>query len=284
MTQLRERMVKELQLARKAANTQQAYVRAVEGLARYYRRPPDQISVEEIRDYLRHQLVDLDLAWSTCNVTMCGLIFLYTRVLGWEGLRLELPTRKRPKGLPEVLSQEEVARLLEAPKNPKHRALLKTTYSAGLRVSEVVHLKLEDVDSKRMTIRVRQSKGWKDRYVGLSERLVVELRDYWKIRRPPVWLFPGDELDRPMSRSAAHQAYHRARMAAGITRGRGIHTLRHCFATHLLENGADSTVIKELLGHAYIATTARYLHVAQRHLATIKSPLDTLPEVLPPSR
>lgn len=277
MTPLREKMIRELELARLAPPTRYAYLHAVEGLASYYRRAPDRISTEEVRAYLHHELVERELAWSSCNVTACGLAFFYTKVLHQDGFRLELPPRTRPKTLPEILSREEVAALLEAPSNPKHRALLKTTYSAGLRVSEVVHLKLTDIDSTRMMIRVEQGKGRKDRYVPLSERLVGELREYWKIRRPPVWLFPGQSISRPMTRGAAHRVYDHAKKAAGIVRGRGIHTLRHCFATHLLEAGTDSTVIRQVLGHAYLSTTARYLHVSARHLATIRSPLDTLP-------
>lgn len=276
MTLLRERMIKELELARFAPNTQIAYLRAVEGLARYHRRAPDGISVDEVRAYLHHSLVERKLSWSSCNVLACGLAFFYTRVLRHDGFRLELPPRTRPKVLPVVLSREEVAAILEAPASPKHRVLLATTYSAGLRVSEVVHLKLIDIDSRRMTIRVEQSKGRKDRLTVLSERLLGELREYWKIQRPPVWLFPGRDITMPMARGTAHRIYYLAKKAAGITRGRGIHTLRHCFATHALEHGTDSTVIQQLLGHAYISTTARYLHVSARHLAQVKSPLDTL--------
>lgn len=272
-------MIKELELARFAPNTQAAYLRAVEGLATYYRRAPDRISAEEVRAYLHHALVERKLAWSSCNVIACGLAFFYIKVLRREGFRLELPPRTRPKALPEVLSREEVAAILAAPASPKHRLLLATTYSAGLRVSEVVHLKLTDIDGARMTIRVEQGKGRKDRLTVLSERLLGELREYWKIQRPPVWLFPGRDITAPMTRGAAHWIYDHAKKTAGITRGRGIHTLRHCFATHSLEHGTDSTVIQQVLGHAYLSTTARYLHVSTRHLAQLKSPLDTLPPV-----
>jgi site-specific recombinase XerD len=270
-------MIKELELARFAPRTRYAYLRAVEGLALYYRRAPDRISIQEVRAYLHYQLIERELAWSSCNVTACGLAFFYTKVLHQDGFRLELPPRTRPKALPEILSREEVAALLEAPANPKHRALLKTTYGAGLRVSEVVHLRLTDIDSTRGTIRVEQGKGRKDRYVPLSERLLGELRVYWKIRRPPVWLFPGRDITAPMTTRSAHRVYDDAKKTAGITRGRGIHTLRHCFATHCLEDGTDSTLIQQVLGHARISTTSRYLHVSTRHLAQVKSPLDSLP-------
>lgn len=281
MTLLRERMIKELELARLAPNTQTAYLRAVASLAAYYHRAPDQISAEEVRAYLHHELVERKLAWSSCNVTVCGLSFFYTRVLKREGFSVKAP-RTRPKVLPEILSREEVAALLTALSNRKHRALLATTYGAGLRASEVTRLKVADIDSKRAVIRIEQSKGRKDRFVPLGERLLADLRAYWIVERPPVWLFPGHDPSRPMTPHGANHIYHRAKRACGVTRGRGIHTLRHCFATHLLEDGVDSAVIQQLLGHAQISTTARYLHVSTRHLALLASPLDALP--LPPAR
>ena len=151
-----------------------------------------------------------------------------------------------------------------------------TTYGAGLRVSEVVRLRVTDIFADRWTIRVAQGKGRKDRWTILSKHLLVELRDYWTIDSPPEWLFPGKDINRPMSRAAAQQVYYRAKMLAKIRRGKGIHTLRHCFATHLLEDGVDSAVIQSLLGHKNISTTSRYLRISQRHLKGVKSPLDTL--------
>jgi site-specific recombinase XerD len=276
MTPLRERMVYELQLQRLATNTQLAYVRAVEGLAVHYDRSPDQISMVEMRAYLHHLLVDRALSWSTCNVAACGIGFFCWKVLGWDTSRIDLPPRTRPKTHPEVLSRQEVKRLLEAPGNPKHRALLMTAYSAGLRASELVRLKISDIESDRMTIRVEQGKGRKDRRTILSAHLLENLRSYWRVERPPLWLFPGSDPMQPLTRGSAHRIFHAAKDAAGITRGKGIHTLRHCFATHMLEDGVDSTIIQAMLGHAYLSTTAKYLHVSCRHLATAKSPLDTL--------
>ena len=277
MTPLREEMIREMQIHRLAENTQKAYVQAVKGLAQHYGRSPDLLGMKEIKGYLHYRQEERKLAWSTCNVTMCGLAFLYTEVLGREHFRLELPPRTRPRKLPEVLSKKEVARLLNALQNRKHRVLLETTYGGGLRVGEVVHLKLTDIESDRGTIRVDQGKGDKDHRTILSGHLLDELREYWKVRKPPEWLFPGNNLHRPMSRSAAQQIYYKAKKAAGIRRGHGIHTLRHSFATHALEDGVDSTVVQSMLGHAYVSTTARYLHISQLHLAKIKSPLDTLP-------
>ena len=276
MTILRQQMIQRLQLERLAVNTQRAYLGAVMGLARYHRRPPDQLSVAQIQAYLHHLVAVRKLAWSSCNVVASGLSFFYTKVLGWDPIALELPPRTRPNELPVVLSREEVQRLFEVTENPKHRALLMTTYSAGLRVSEAVNLKVTDIESDRMTIRVDHGKGRKDRHTILSKLLLRELRAYWKIERPPLWLFPGPTLDRPLSRTSAHKIYHKAKKAAGIFRGRGIHTLRHSFATHMLEDGADSTVIQSMLGHTCITTTSRYLHVSRRHLKALKSPLDSL--------
>ena len=284
MTPLREEMIREMQVHRLAEHTQKAYVQAVKGLAGYYGRSPDQLGMKEIKGYLHYRQEERKLAWSTCNVTMCGLAFLYTKVLGREHFRLELPPRTRPRKLPEVLSKKEVARLLDALQNRKHRVLLKATYGGGLRVGEVVHLRLTDIESDRGTIRVDQGKGDKDHRTILSEHLLCELREYWKVKRPPEWLFPGKDLHRPMSRSSAQQIYYKAKKAAGIQRGHGIHTLRHCFATHALEDGVDSTVVQSMLGHAYLSTTARYLHISQLHLAKIKSPLDTLPSGPPMGR
>lgn len=276
MTPLREEMIKRLELERLAPNTQDAYLRSVEDLARYYWCPPDRLSLEQIQDYLHYLLVDRELAWSSCNVAACGLSFLYTKVLGRESFRLDLPPRKRPKRLPEVLSQGEVLRLIEATTNPKHCVLLMTTYSAGLRVSEVVNLKVTDIEGDRGTIRVEQGKGWKDRRTHLSEHLLKELRAYWRIERPPVWLFPGQDRSRPMAKGTAQKIYYGAKKAAGINRGGGIHSLRHAFATHMLEQGVDSSVIQSMMGHRNISTTARYLHVSQRHLAKLNNPLDAL--------
>ena len=278
MTPLRTEMIKHLELERLSPSTHDAYLRAVAGLAKHYWRSPDRITGQEVQDYLHHLLVERKLAWSSCNVAACGLLFFYTKVLQWETLSLELPPRKRPKKQPEVLGREEVRRLFDAVSNAKHRALLMTTYGGGLRVSEVVNLKITDIDSQRTAIRVAQGKGWKDRRTILSKRLLHELRAYWKIDRPPEWLFPGSDINKPMARASAQKVYYAAKEAAGIRRGGGIHALRHSFATHMLEDGVDSTLIQAMMGHAHISTTAKYLHVSQRHLAKVKSPLDTLLE------
>ncbi len=196
---------------------------------------------------------------------------------------MEIPRRKVQKRLPEVLSRSEVDQLLEAVGNVKHRALLMTTYAAGLRVSEVVRLRVSDIDSARMTIRVEQGKGSKDRYTILSPRLLDELRRYWKLQQPKEWLFPGAKPSRPLDITAAQKVYRNARQHAGIQKRGGIHTLRHCFATHLLEAGVDLRTIQALLGHNAITTTMRYLQIRRDHFASDSGKFDllALPETVP---
>jgi site-specific recombinase XerD len=191
-------------------------------------------------------------------------------------MRLALPPRKSEKRLPEILSAEEVGSLLAAANNLKHRVLLQAAYSAGLRVSELVHLKITDIDSDRMMIRVDQGKGHKDRYTLLSPRLLQDLRDYWRKYRPSSWLFPGQNPDRPLDRSSASKVFDAAKEKAGIHKVGGIHSLRHAFATHLLEAGVDARTIQILMGHRSILSTMRYLQVTRKKLGTTQSPLDLL--------
>jgi site-specific recombinase XerD len=283
MTALRAEMIKQMQLERLAPKTQEAYLNAVKGLAAFYRQSPDRLTPRQVQDYLHHLLVERKLAWSSCNVAVNAFVYLYTRVLKWDRLKLALPPCKRESRLPEVLSTEQVEQLLSAPGNPKHRVLLMTTYAAGLRVSEVVNLQVADIDSDRMSIRVRQGKGRKDRYSMLSDRLLAELRAYWTLYRPRTWLFPGPDRSRPLRITTAQRIYNAAKRGAGIERGRGIHTLRHCFATHLLEAGVDPRTLQLLLGHKSLNTTMRYLQVTRRHVLNVRSPLDLLPVPEPSS-
>jgi integrase/recombinase XerD len=187
MTPLRAQMIRDMQLQRLAPKTQKAYITAVAGLARFYQCSPDRLRPEQIRTYLHHLLVERRLAWSSCHQAAAGLKFFYTKTLGWDVLHLDLPPRTGRLQLPQVLSIEELQRLFTSPKNPRHRVLLMTTYAAGLRVSEVVRLKLTDIASDRMLIRVEQGKGRKDRYTLLSTRLLTELRAYWRLYRPAPW-------------------------------------------------------------------------------------------------
>ena len=284
MTALREKMRNDLRVRNLAENTQISYLQSVTGLAKYYGRSPDQLSVQEVQDYLLHLSQEKHLAWKSCNTIRHGLRFFYQVTLGRPTTQFYLPCAKEPSKLPQILSHEELVRLFTVATNRKHRALLMTTYAAGLRASEVTHLRITDIESARMCIRIEQGKGRKDRYVPLSPRLLVQLREYWREQRPPHWLFPGNQIDRPMSRDGASYIYTTARDKAGITKDGGIHLLRHCFATHLLEAGTELVVIQRLLGHTSIRSTFRYLHLAQERTTATTSPLELLELPLPASR
>lgn len=274
MTELREKMIREMQLRRFSERTQKSYVMAVAALAKHYGRAPDKITNKEVQDYLLYLMKDRKLAWSSCNLAVSAFRFFYSETLGDESIRLSIPPRKNKSRLPEVLSREAVESLFACTSNPKHRLLLMTTYSAGLRVSEVVSLKPEHIDGSRMTIRIEQAKGNKDRYTILSQRLWDEMQVFMKMYRPTIWLFFARDRKKAMHITTAQRIYDKARRKAGITGGRGIHTLRHCFATHLLESGVDLRTIQELMGHSYINTTARYLHLTHTRLSSVRSPLD----------
>jgi len=274
MTPLRKKMIRELELQRKAPDTVASYVKDVEELARYYGRSPDKISIEEIRDYMHDLIVEKKFSYSYCNHKLVAINFFNREVLGRKG-DLRVPM-KRSGGLPEPISREEVARLIDAAGNLKHRVLMMTSYGTGLRRFELVRLLPQDIHSERMLIRVNQGKGRKDRYTLLSERLLNELRAYWREYRPERWLFPNQAGTNHMSKDTAGRIYYRLKERAGITHGHGIHTLRHSFATHLLEAGVDVRTIQVLMGHSSLNTTVKYLHVTQKHIEGTQSPLDLL--------
>jgi len=276
MTILRQKMINAMKLRGFSKSTQDSYIMAIARMAGFYKEAPDKISKEKVQAYLLQLWDTKKLSWSSCNVVVSALRFFYVQVLGLEETRLWIPPRKVESKLPEILSKEEVERLLSALVNPKHRTLLMTTYAGGLRVSEVVKLQVKDIDSQRMTIRVKQGKGRKDRYTILSKSLLIQLRDYWKIYRPAVHLFPGKDLNYPLSRFSACLIYHKAKSKAGITKEGGIHSLRHAFATHMLEAGVDLRTIQLMMGHSSIRSTMRYLHVSSKHMSSIRSPLDLL--------
>jgi len=270
-------MINEMSLRRFAPKTQKAYVTAVAGLARHYKQSPEKIDKQMIQDYLLYLMQERKMSWSSCNVAVSGLRFFYTQTLGMDAMFLSIPPRKSDSILPEILSAEELERLFSVLTNQKHKTLLMTTYAAGLRVSEVIGLKVTDIDSGRMMIRVTQGKGRKDRYTILSVRLLEQLRMYYRAYRPAVWLFySGENTKRHVSVNTAQRVYNQAKDKAGITKGKGIHTLRHCFATHLLEAGVDLRTIQMLMGHSCITTTITYLQVTRKHLGSVKSPLDLL--------
>jgi integrase/recombinase XerD len=248
----------------------------VAGLANFYNLSPDKITTGQVKTYLLHLLDKRKLAWASCNVALNGLRFFYTHVLKKDEIVLSLPPQKIKSKLPEIFSEKELETLFMHADTFKNRVLLMTTYSGGLRVSEVVHLQVSDIDSGRMLIRVDQGKGNKDRYTLLSERLLEELRLYWQRYRPVEWLFTGLGKDRPLSIGAAQKMYLRTKRRAGIKKTGGIHTLRHCFATHLLEAGVDLRSIQHLMGHKSIVTTMRYVRVTTKKVSEIKSPLDQM--------
>ena len=277
MSQLRSKMIRAMELKDFSPRTQKSYLYAVEGLAGFHRKSPHLLTQEDVEDYLLH-LKDSGKSSSTRNVIISGLRFFYEHTLKNEAIALKLPKRKKPVILPEVLSKKEVGSILDATVNIKHRLVLMTAYSAGLRVSEIANLKVNHIDSAQMVIRIEQAKGRKDRYTLLSKRLLEELRVYYKVYRPKSWLFFAKQRDIPMSICSMQKLYRRAKRDAGITKGRGIHTLRHCFATHLLEAGYDVRKIQILMGHRSLSTTMVYLHVSRSGLSKMKSPLDFMQE------
>jgi integrase/recombinase XerD len=269
MTPLRQRMLDALVLRGMAARTQEAYIGAVAGLARHYRRSPDELSADEVQQYLLHLVRERHLARSSVNQYSCAFRFLYGSVLGLDAEVFQIPLAAAPQRLPEILSRAEIAQLLACAPHAKARMLLTCAYALGLRVSELCALRVEHIDSAadRMCVRVVQGKGARDRYVPLAEDLLVLLRGYWHAARPRPWLFPAArDASRALDIKSAQRCYYLARAAAGITKQGGIHTLRHCYATHLLEAGVDLHCLSQWLGHGWLSTTARYLHLARPEL------------------
>ena len=281
MGALRKQMDGDLVVRGMAVRTREAYLGAVAGLAKHYGRRPDRINEQEVQKYLLHLIEERKLAWASCNVVAQGLKFFYRVTLKRSEAQFVIPRARQPQKLPQILSREEVAALLEKTVNRKHRAILMTAYGAGLRLNEICHLKVADIDSARMTIRVEQGKGAKDRYTLLSPRLLKELRCYWAIHRPMEWLFTARDGERPIYDQTVQRIFYAAKDRAGIKKECGIHGLRHAFATHLLEAGVDIHTIQRLMGHGHISSTLRYFHLARKHLAGTPSPLELL-EAAPP--
>ena len=277
MSPLRKQMEDDLVVRRMSPRTLESYVGAVAALAKHYGRSPDRISAAEVQRYLLYLIQEKQLAWSSCNIVLSGLKFFYRVTLKRTQAQFELPTPRQPQKLPQILAPEEVMRIIECAANPKHRAILVTTYAAGLRLSEVCHLKVSNIDSARMTIHVEQGKGAQDRYTPLSPRLLTELRRYWVLYHPKTWLFAARHPDLPVLPHTVQRVFKRAKARAGITKECGIHGLRHAFATHLLEAGVDVPTIQHMMGHSHISSTLRYFHLARKHLGQVPSPLDILP-------
>ena len=281
MTHLRKMMLEELQRRNYAETTIRSYIRIVEDFSQRFHRPPDRLDPQQIREYQAELFQKRKLAPSTVTVYLAALRFFYTKTLkkGWSVA--ETPYPKRAEHVPSILSQEEVARLIDAARTPFHRTLLMTLYATGVRRAELTHLKITDIDSQRMVVHIQGGKGRKDRDVMLSPKLLQELREHWRRlkRKPSEWLFPGHRHptnDRPISTKVVWQACRNAAQRAGLQKQVHPHTLRHCFATHLLEQGADLRNIQVLLGLNDLEQTTIYLHVSERRLNATASPLDSL--------
>ena len=283
MTELRRRMLEELRLRNYASNTIAVYLRCVANFAQYFRASPDRLGPEHIRQYQLLLVQRKKISWALFNQTVCALRFFYRHVLHRDWIIEHIPYPRHEEKLPVVLSPAEVAAVFEATRNLKHRTILMTIYAAGLRVSEVTHLRVADIDSQRQVICVRQGKGRKDRQVMLSPKLLELLRIYWKRYRPTVWLFPGTTLEHPITRGTVFAICQQAGAAAHLSKRISPHTLRHCFATHLLEDAIDLRRIQVLLGHRHLKTTAKYLHVSNLAVRTTVSPLDRLPDANDPT-
>jgi site-specific recombinase XerD len=280
---LRRRMTEDMTIRGFTVGTQRGYLAAVEKFTSFLGRAPDGATAEDLRRYQLH-MRSSGASATAMNTAVSALRFFFTVTLGRGDAQVGMTTVREPRKLPVVLSPEEVARLLDAASGLKYRAALSVAYGAGLRASEVVSLKLTDIDSSRRVIRVEQGKGRKDRYSMLSEPLLYLLRTYWKASRPRGWLFPGQNPVNPLTTRQLNRAFHGAKAAAGIDKPVSLHTLRHCFATHLLEQKVDIRVIQVLLGHKKLDTTARYSHLASTTPRAVKSPLDHLsPGPLPPA-
>src|ERR1700681_160981 len=283
LSPLRRRMIEDMTVRNLSPATQRSYVHAVSKFSRYFGRPPDRLGLEDVRAFQVH-LVSTGISWPALNQTVCALRFLYGITLKQADLPERIPHAREPRKLPVVLGADEVVRFLEAVPSLKTRAALTTAYAAGLRASETVGLKIGDIDSGRMVIRVEHGKGGKDRYVMLSAQLLGILRTYWRLARPQHWLFPGRAETKPIDVQVLHAACRSARAAAGLAKHATVHTLRHSFATHLLEAGTDIRIIQVLLGHCSLSTTARYTRVSNGLIRRTESPLDRLTlEVVPPA-
>ena len=283
MTRLRQMMLDELERRNYTQNTRRAYLHAVAEFACHFHRSPEQLGLDHVRDYQVHLFRSRKLKANSVSVHIAALRFIFVAVLKRQWPVTDTPYPKKPETLPAVLSQEEITRLIDAAVTPVHRLILMTLYATGLRRTELTQLKIADIDAPRMVIHVRGGKGRKDRDVMLSPRLLEAMRQYWRglRRKPKVWLFPGGtwhtDVDRPITDRVVWNACAQAARRAGMEKPIHPHTLRHCFATHLLEAGADIRTIQVLLGHSSLKATTIYLHLSRRHLQATASPLDALP-------
>jgi site-specific recombinase XerD len=284
MTALRQKYIRDLAIRGKAERTQHSYTAFVYDLAKYYRQSPDSLSYDQVADWLFHLIRERKLASSSVNIAVNAVRFLFQTTLGRDTAELfaKIPRIKRDTKRAHVYAVSELEAILRAPAQPRDRAFLMTVYACGLRLSEAIHLKTSDIDKARMQLRVRYGKGAKERVLPLSERLLEELRDYWRKQRAGrhghdcPWLLLGTAPGEPMCRATGQNIYYRAVKKSGVRRKGGIHVLRHSFATHLIESGIELTIVQRLLGHTSLLTTALYLHVTAQRLGEVRSPFDLI--------
>jgi len=272
---LRRRMIEDMTVRNLLPATQQSYVYAVAKFGRYFNRSPDRLGLEDVRVYQLY-LIGQKRSWSHINQNVCALRFFFGVTMGRTDAFERIVAAREPQRLPVVLSGEEIVQFLEAVPGLRNRVALTTAYGAGMRVGEVVRLQTTSIDSSRMLIRIEHGKGGKDRYVGLSAQLLQILRTYWRLARPGRWLFPGRDPTEPVSVATLQEACRQAARQAELSKPVTVHTLRHSFATHLLESGTDVRIIQVLLGHARLSTTARYTQVATNLISRVSNPLDHL--------
>jgi site-specific recombinase XerD len=278
MGRLRDKMKKDMELKNLSERTIETYLKCVKNFVSHYGKSPEAIEHNGIREFLYYLLKVKNASQATINQHYSALKFFYQTTLGRDWDALKIPRSRRIKKLPVVLSKEEVRAVLREIQNLKYKALLMTIYSGGLRLGEAIKLKVADIDSQRMMIRVCQGKGNKDRYTLLGERALKVLRIYWKLHRPKDWLFPSYKKDRPIGPSSVQKVFHEAVIKTRIKKRASVHTLRHSFATHLLEEGVEIPYIQNLLGHSDSRTTSIYLHVARKKVSQVISPIDLLEE------
>lgn len=279
MSPLRTRMIQDLRIRNYAPSTIKTYIKRVAAFARFFGRSPELLGPEDIRTYQVHLVDDRKLSWTVLNQTVSALRFLYRVTLRRDWVIQSIPYAKQEKKLPVILSHKEVARLLHAPHSDKHRTMLMAAYGCGLRSSEVLKLRVRDIDSHRMVVRIRSGKGRKDRYVPLAWALLRALRVYWRAYRPVDYFFPGQGGREPLKAATFRKICADARTQARLPKSVTIHTLRHCFATHHLEAGTDLRTLQMILGHKSLKTTAIYLHVSTARMRDARSPLDLLDDL-----
>jgi len=283
MTPLRQRMLEDMGIRNLALNTQSSYLQQIRAFSKHFGQSPDILGPEEIRTWQVYLLNDRKLTPKSIGIAVAALRFMYKVTLKRDWAVEEIPLPKQPRKLPVILSRDEVVRFLECVGSMKHRTILMVAYAGGLRITEATRLKVSDIDSQRMVLRIDQGKGQIDRCVMLSPLLLDMLRNWWKVSHPDTWLFPGATPDRPITRGAVEDACAKAHRMCGIRKPITPHSLRHAFATHLLESGTDVRTIQLLLGHRSLATTARYLRVATSTVCATTSPFDLLPHPPQPS-